>query len=230
MKISNETLTILKNFSQINTGILFKQGNKLSTVSPQRNILAQANIEEDIPQDFGIFDLNNFLSVMSLFKNGAELDFDDKHVFVKGMSGRSQIKYRFTEPSMIFDERNLNIINNNKNPAVTPNISFTLTQTDFEWIMRTSNVLGSPHISVESNGEEVMIVSFDLEDDSAHTNSMLLPNVSAEGHEFKLIFKTEHLRIVPRDYYVEIDSKGVSKFSDGVLSYWITLETGSKYN
>ena len=101
MKISPETTAILKNFAHINQGIFFKQGNVISTMSPQKNILADATISETIPQDFGIYDLNNFLSVTSLFKEGSELEFDQSHVVIKGLGDRSKIKYRITDPSMI---------------------------------------------------------------------------------------------------------------------------------
>ena len=101
MKISPDTTAILKNFAHINQGIFFKKGNVISTVSPQKNILADATISETIPQDFGIYDLNNFLSVNSLFKEGSELEFDQNHVIIKGLGGRSKIKYRITDPSMI---------------------------------------------------------------------------------------------------------------------------------
>lgn len=232
MKISNDTLTVLKNFSQINNGILFKKGDVISSVSAQRNILAEASIEEEIPKDFGIYDLNNFLSVISLFKNGAELDFDDTHVIIKGLGGRSQIRYIYNAPSLIYDDKNQDIINNSKRPTVTPDISFTLDQDDFEWIIRTSNVLGSPNIAVESDGNQVKLVCFDASVSSAPIHNMELPHVKANGNEFKLIFKSEHLRILPKTYLVEISSKGISKFSDkdGKLNYWITLETNSTYN
>ena len=91
MKLSNETLSVLKNFSGINQGIEFKKGNKLSTVSSGKTVLAQATIKDDIPQDFCVYDLNQFLSVHSMFKNGVELEFDESNVIFKG--DRSKIKY-----------------------------------------------------------------------------------------------------------------------------------------
>lgn len=226
MKISNETIAILKNFSTINSGIAFKAGNNISTVSPQKNILADAKIEENIPVDFCIFDLNNFLSVISLFKDGAELEFDSKYVSVVGMGGRSKIKYRFTSPSMI-------VVAPDKRPNIpSVDVEFKLTEEDFSWIMRTANVLGSPHIAVESDGTQVNLVTFDSNDDSAHSNSITLNNVDPAGKVFKLVFKTENLKIIPGNYTVEISSKGISKFSDDVneIYYWITLETSSTYN
>lgn len=225
MKICNESLTILKNFASINPGILFKQGNTLSTVSPQKNILAEATISETIPQEFGIFDLNNFLSVISLFKDGAELEFDSKNVIIKGMDGRSKIKYRMTNPSMI-------VIAPDKRPNLpTVDVSFKLTEEDFNWILRSANVLNSPNVAIESDGNEVKLISFDVSDDSAHSNSVVLNDIKSDN-SFRLIFKTENLKMIPGNYNVEICSKGISKFVDTNknISYWITLETSSVYN
>lgn len=225
MKLSSETLNVLKNFSNINPGIFFKQGNSISTVSPQKNILAEAKIAETIPQDFGIYDLNNFLSVVSLFKDGAELEFDSKHIIIKGYGGRSKIKYRFTDPSMI-------VVAPDKRPALpTVDVKFNLSEEDFNWLIRTANVLGSPNIAIESNGEEVSIITFDVNDDSAHTNSISM-NTDVTDARYKLIFKTENIKILPGSYEVEICSKGLAKFTESKLGlvYYITLETSSTYN
>jgi len=225
MKLSNETLTVLKNFSTINSGILFKAGNVISTVSPQKNILADAQVAENIPQTFGIYDLNNFLSVISLFKEGAELEFDSKHVYIKGLGGRSKIKYRFTDPSMI-------VAAPDKRPNLpSVDVEFNLTEEDFNWILRSANVLGSPNIAVESDGVEVNISTFDSNDDSAHTNSVSLSSVTATGNPYKLVFKTENLKMLPGNYKVEISSKGIAKFigETNNLVYFVTLETSSTY-
>jgi len=227
MKLSVETLTLLKNFSTINSGILFKQGDTLSTVSPQKNILADAKISETIPQDFGIYDLNNFLSVISLYKDSAELEFDTKHVIIKGgMDGRSRIKYRFTDPSMI-------VTAPDKRPNLpSVDVTFSLTEDDFNWILRTANVLGSPNISIVSDGQSVDLQAFDVNDDSSHKNYLTLSNVPSNGNSYRLVFKTENLKLIPGNYEVEISSKGIAKFYDSnrELTYFITLETSSSFN
>ena len=102
MKLSTDTINVLKNFASINQGILFKKGKVIKTISSQKTILAEATIGEDIPVDFGVYDLNNFLSVVSLHKDEPSFDFDDKHVMIQGNGGRSKIKYRFFLFSKIF--------------------------------------------------------------------------------------------------------------------------------
>ena len=94
MKFSQETMNVLKNFSQINQGIFFKKGDVVSTISPQKNILAEATIKESFPRDFGIYDLPNFLSVLSLSKEDPEVDFQDKQLTLIGNNGRATITYR----------------------------------------------------------------------------------------------------------------------------------------
>jgi len=225
MKLSNETLSVLKNFASINSGIFFKSGSVISTVSPQKNILVDAEITESIPTDFGIYDLNEFLSVISLFRDGAELEFGTKNVVIKGSDGRSKIKYRFTDPSMI-------VVAPEKRPNI-PNfeVNFELTSSDFEWVLKTANVLGSPNVGVVSDGSSVSLNTFDVNNDAAHENSVALSGVSSDTN-YKLIFKTENLKILPGDYRVEISSKGIAKFtgkSNG-LCYFVTLETSSQYN
>lgn len=224
MKISNETLLILKNFSTINSGIFVKQGNVLSTVSPQKNILADAVVAETFPQDFGIFDLNNFLSIISFYKDDAELEFDSKHVIIKGLKGRSRFKYRFTDPSML-------IVSPDKRPNLpSVDVKFSLSEDDFNSILKASSLLGAPHVAIESDGNQVSLLAFDANNDGSNINNLDL-DIVGDGNKYKLVFKTENLKMIPGSYTVEICSKGISKFVDSSknLTYFATLETCSKY-
>ncbi len=224
MKLSNETLSVLKNFGAINQGILFKKGKTLKTVSSHKNILAEVNIKEDIPADFGVYDLNEFLSVVSLHKDEPSFEFDSKHVLISGNKGRSKIKYRFCEPTMIVTppEKQLTM--------PTPEISFELSAEDFEWIMRAANVLSSPQIAVESDGKSIQIITLDLQNDSAHTDALEIGD--GNGDKYRMVFKTENLsKLMSGAYTVSISSKGISHFKhkSADLQYWITTETGSKF-
>lgn len=225
MKLSTDTLGVLKNFGNINSGIYFKKGKTLKTVSSHKNILAQATIPDDIPADFGIYDLNEFLSVVSLHKDDLSLEFDSKNLVISGRGGRSKIKYRACEPTMITTppEKELQM------PEAE--IKFDLSAEDFRWILDAANVLGSPQISVESDGEKVTINTVDTSNDSAHTESLTL-DVAGNGSTYKMIFKTENLtKILAGSYEVKISSKGISHFknSKSQIEYWITTEVGSSY-
>lgn len=224
MQLSNDTINVLKNFGAINQGILFKKGKVLKTMSSGKNILAEVTIKEDIPTEFGIYDLNKFLSVVSLHKDNPTFEFGDKEVKIVGNKGRSKMKYRFCEPTMIVTppEKQLAMPN--------PEVSFSLSAEDFDWIMKAAGVLGSPQIAVESDGSKVTVTAFDSSDSSAHTDAL---EVSAgNGDKFRFIFKTEHLtKLFGGAYGVQISSKGISNFKHKTveLQYWISTETGSTF-
>lgn len=224
MQLSNDTINVLKNFGAINQGILFKKGKVLKTMSSGKNILAEVTIKEDIPTEFGIYDLNKFLSVVSLHKDNPTFEFGDKEVKIVGNKGRSKMKYRFCEPTMIVTppEKQLAMPN--------PEVSFSLSAEDFEWVMKASGVLGSPQVAVESDGTKVTILAFDSSDSSAHTDAIEVSE--SNGDKFRFIFKTEHLvKLLGGAYDVQISSKGISHFKHKTveLQYWISTETGSTF-
>ena len=215
MKLSNDTLAVLKNFASINSGLEFKAGNILSTMSPGKTILAKATLKDTFPVDFCVYDLNQFLSVHSLYKD-ADIDFDDANVVFK--SGKSKIKYRKTAKEMIITapEKELNL------PSV--DVSFKLTEEVFSSIKKSANVLQSPNIAVESDGEKIYLTCFNAKDDSAHTNSIEVGDTS--DRKFKMVFLEENLKMIPGSYDVEISSKGLASFKNTTqeIDYWIAIE------
>ena len=224
MKLSSETLSVLKNFGNINQGIFFKKGKTLKTVSSHKNILAEVTIKEDIPADFGVYDLNNFLSVVSLHKDDPSFEFDEKHVVIVGNKGRSKIKYRFCEPTMI--------VTPPEKQFVMPDaeIKFNLSAEDFDWVLRAASVLSSPHIAIDSDGKKISVVTLDLQNDSAHTDALEIAD--GTGDKFRMIFKTENIsKLMPGSYDIAISSKGVSHFKNKnvPLQYYVSTESGSKF-
>ena len=224
MQLSKDTINILKNFGAINQGIYFKQGKVLKTMSSGKNILAEVTLGEEIPTSFGIYDLNKFLSVVSLHKDAPTFEFSDKEVKIVGNKGRSKISYRFCEPTMI------NVPPEKQLTMPSPEVSFELTDEDFKWVLNAAGVLQSPQIAVESDGSKVSILAFDSSDSSAHTDSLEVAD--GNGDKFRFIFKTENLsKLFEGSYDVQISSKGISNFKHkGVdLQYWISTETGSTF-
>jgi hypothetical protein len=215
MKLSNETLTVLKNFAGINSGIEFKAGNKIATISSTKTVLAKATLKDNFPEDFCIYDLNQFLSVHSLNKD-TELDFDPSNVIFK--AGRSKIKYRKTAKNMIVaaPDKDLSL------PSV--DASFTLNETDLAQTLKTAAVLQSPNVAFESDGQKVFVTTFNAKDDAAHTNSVEI----AEGtfKKFKAVFLTENLKMIPGTYDVQISSKGLASFQNtkDEVDYFIAIE------
>lgn len=221
MKLSNETLTVLKNFASINSGIEFKQGNKLATISSGKTVLAKATVTDTFPEDFCIYDLNQFLSVHSLNKD-ADLQFDTSNVIFK--SGRNSTKYRKTAKEMIVTapEKELTL------PSTE--ISFTMTEEDFSNVLKAASVLQSPHIAVESDGAEVSLTAFDAKNDSAHTNSIQVGQ--GNGDKFRMTFLTDNLKMISGTYDVQISSKGLACFKNQKqdIQYWVATESKeSKY-
>lgn len=222
MKFSEQTLKVLKNYATINQGIVIKKGNLISTISPQKNILSEAEISDSIPQDFAVYDLNNFLSVLTLNKD-PEIEFDDKNAIIKHLNGRSKLKYRFTESTLILSppDKKLTL------PSV--DVEFTLTEEDYSWILRTAPILGSPHVAVVGDGEKVSLLTFDGANDAAHTNSIELD--TATTSTFKLIFKFDNLKMISGTYDVQVSSKGIANFKNTKekIQYWIAIESASTF-
>ena len=218
MKLSNETMTVLKNFSTINSGLFFKAGKKISTVSQSKTILAEATVAEDFPIDFGIYDLNNFLSVLSMSKDAPEIDFDEKHVLVKSLGGRGKLKYRVTDKTMIVTppDKTVNL------PSI--DVSFELTSQDYEWIMKSANVLQLPNIAILKKDGKLCITAFDASNDSAHDNSIDIGDI--EGDDFRYVFKTDNLKMIPGIYQVQISAKGIAHFKNvkDAIEYWVATE------
>ena len=216
MKLSNETLTVLKNFAGINSGIEFKKGNKIATISSTKTVLAKATLTDDFPQDFCIYDLNQFLSVHSLGKD-TELDFDANNVVFK--SGRSKTKYRMTAKSMIVaaPEKELKL------PSVDG--SFKLKEEDMAQALKNAAVLGSPNIAFESDGSKISVTNFNAKDDSAHTNTIEIGSTDNDK-VYKAVFLVENFKMIPGTYNVEISSQGLATFVNekGDLQYWIAIE------
>ena len=214
MKLSIETLNILKNFSTINSGLEFKLGSELSTMSPGKTVLARAKLRDEFPDNFCVFDLNQFLSVHSLFKD-TEIDFDEYNVIFK--SGKSKIKYRKTAKEMIITPP----ANELSLPSVS--VEFKLTEDNLASILRSANVLQSPNISVESDDGKIFLTCFSAKDDSAHTQSI---EVGETSGNFKAVFLTENWKMVPGTYDVKISSRGLAEFNHTTqeVDYWIAIE------
>ena len=222
MKLTNETLTVLKNFASINQGIQFKKGKKIKTMSQGKSVMAEANVKDEFPEDFCVYDLNEFLLVYNLFKDSPDLSFDSININFK--SGKRSTKYRMTDKGQIVipPEKQLTM--------PEPEIKFTLSAEDYDWVMRAASVLSSPQVAIESDGSKINIVTLDLANDSAHTDALEIGN--GNGNKYRMIFKTENIsKILSGGYDVFISSKGISNFKHKTqpLQYWITTEQGSKF-
>ena len=217
MKINKQTLNTLKNFSDINMSIEVKGGNTLRTVSVQKNILAEAQVETTFPQDFAIYEVNRCLGAASLFDD-PDFEFGEKSVKIG--NNKYSLYYVYCDPSMIVTppEKNLTVPD--------PEVKFKLTQDTLSQLLKAGNVLGTPEIVVEG-GSPMKVRAMDTNNDSTDTFHVNLDESS--DRTFRFVFKIENLKMVPGDYDVEISSKGIARFSQNQLQYWIATESSSTY-
>jgi len=223
MKLSKHTLSMLKNFSDINMSIEIKKGNILRTVSVQKNILAQAELEEEFPQDFAIYELNRFLGAVSLFDD-PEFTFNGKSTNIG--TAKHSVDYVYCDPSMIVTPPENNIT------FPEPEVKFVLSQDALSQVMKASNVLGTPEIAIEGGphpNDVIRLKALDVNNDSTDTFKVVLEEKS--GDKFRFVFKTENMKMIPGNYDVEISSKGISHFTlqGQKLEYWIATESTSSF-
>ena len=220
MKLSESTVNLLKNFSSINQSILFKQGNKLRSISVMKNILVEANVSEEFPKDFGIYDLNMFLNGLSLHSS-PDLDFDnDQYVVIK--EGRSRSKYFFADPSVIVAPPEKEIT------LPTEDVCFQLTSQQLEKLKKAASVYQLPDISVIGENGVIKLVARDKKNDTSNDFSIVVGETTTE---FVFNFKEENLKIVPGNYDVVVSEKLLSRFQNQNIdvTYYIALEPDSTF-
>jgi hypothetical protein len=217
MKLSKETVGLFKNFSGINSNLLLKSGNKLATISAQKNVMADATVSETFP-DFGIYDLNEFLGAMSLFED-PELEFEDKFVTIK--QGNMSIKYFAADASVLTAPQK----------SITfpqAEIEFTMTAAMLNMVHRTASVLRATDLSIIGDGETITAVVGDKK--NATGNSFSEP-VGTTDKNFRVNLKVENLKMLPGDYTVSISSKKISRFKGtGDLVYYVAVEADSTFD
>ena len=220
MKLSDATLDVLKNFSTVNQNILVKEGSKLRTMSTMKNILGEANIGEEFPKEFGIYDLNEFLGVFSLAKD-AELVFENDS-FLVVESGRTKIKYFFSDPSILTtppDSFN----------APDCDVTFPVTADILSSVLKGSAVMQLPDVVFSGvPGSVVKITTTDLKNTTSNEFTQELSEDTTQ--EFKFHYKVDNLKMIPGDYDVSVSTTAlVSNWrnSHKDISYWIALEQPS---
>jgi hypothetical protein len=220
MKLSDSTVNILKNFSSINQSLLFKEGKKLRTISVMKNILAEVEVTEEFPKDFGIYDLNQFLNGLSLHQS-PELDIEnDSYMVIR--EGKMRSKYFFADPNVIISPPEKDIV------LTSEEISFNLNTQQLDKLLKASSVYQLPDLSVVGGSGVVKLVVSDRKNDTSNDFSIIVGETESE---FSFNFKVENIKILPGSYEVSISKKLLSKFvnSDKNLTYWIALEPDSYY-
>ena len=222
MKLSETTINLLKNFKEINQSILFKAGNKLRTISVMKNILAEATISEDLPKDFGIYDLSQFINGIELHKPSIpEFDFsNDNHVVIK--EGKMRSDYFFADPNVIITPPDKAI------ELPSEDVTFDLSTQQLDKLLKAAGIYQLPDLSVVGENGVVKLLVRDKKNDTSNRFSI---TVGETESVFNFNFKVENIKILPGTYDVVVSQKLLSRFSskNHDLTYYIALEPDSTF-
>ena len=219
MKLSTETISVLKNFSTINANLMVKSGSSLSTMSAMKNIVAKADVSEEFLSDFAIYDLNEFLSALSLFGK-PDLEFGNDFVIITEEGTSKSLKYWFSDPSVVTTP-------SKEISMPSTELTFNLSSDTLNEITKAAAVIGVPDMALA--GGKLMVTDKKNSTANAYETSLDVGDVAAE---YKFWFKVENLKVMPGAYDVEVSSKKISHFTNTKLGvqYWIALEPESTYN
>ncbi len=222
MEISAETVKVLTNFAQINSNIVIKPGNKIMTISEAKNILAEAVVQEEFDSSIGIYDLQEFLSVLNLVDTPS-VKFDSSYMRIGGNAGRSIVKYFYADPEMLTTP---------SKPIDMPeaDVWFTLDQTTLSGIKKASSIFGHSQVIVEPDDNTIKLSVVDAENATANTYSVTVDG-GYNSPDFKYVLNINNLRMVNDDYEVNISKKLISQFTsvNSSITYWVALEKSSTY-
>ena len=220
MKLSDNTLSVLKNFSSINSGLVLRQGNVQKTMSPEKSILVEAELEDAIPSQFGIYDLNQFLGNVSTLEN-PDMTFTDSSVLMN--DGTITFNYYSCSPNHIVSPPDKEL------KLKQTDVSFTLTNTLLNKLLKLAAMNSLTHLSVVGKNGEIRLQTHEKANDTSNYASFKLNDY--DGDDFIASFKVENIKLVPGDYDVEIQLGAFAKFTatSGVLKdkikYFVALET-----
>jgi len=220
MKLSDNALAILKNFAGINNSILVKEGNKLRTISVAKNILAEAEIKEEFPRDFAIYDLNQFLNGLSLHQD-PDLDFQEES-YLSIKEGKRRVKYFFADPNVIISPPEKDI------QLPSKDVCFQVDSVTLEKLVKAAAVYQLPDLSAIGENGVIKLVVRDKKNDTSNEYAIV---VGETDKEFSFNFKVENIKIIPGAYDVVVSSKLLSQFTNSQhnLKYYIALEPDSTF-
>lgn len=219
MKFTKETLSILKNFAGINGNVALKQGSEITTISPQRNVVASVTVTESFPVDFYIYDLSQFLGVLSLFSD-PDVEFTSSVATIK--EGKNAIKYHAADKSVLLLPPEKAI----KFPGA--DVEFELSAEQLTAIQKTSSVLSAPDLSIVGDGKTVSLKVLDLKNNSTNNYEV---EIGETDQEFVANITIGNLKMINQSYKVELSSKKISKWTalEGDMTVYVALDSSSTF-
>lgn len=222
MELTENTLEVLKNYASINSNIVVSEGNVLKTVSEAKNVLSTSELDVTFPKKFGIYDLNEFLSTISLL-DSPSLKFEDHYIMISDQTGRSRIRYHYSDIDMLTSPAKDIIMPETE-------VKFTLDRETLMKIKRASSILGHTEVSVTTDNDLMVLNVIDNNDKTSNAFSIDVDG-TFEKSGFNFVFNISNLKMVDGDYDVGISSKLISHFvnKNSKIEYWVALEKTSTY-
>ena len=218
MFLSSETVLILKNLASINQSILIKPGKQLRSMSNYKNILVEADIQEEFEREVAIYDLNQFLNCLSLIP-GAEILLEDSIIIT---DGTNSIEYRYSDPSVISAPPDKQI------ELPSQDVCVVLTEEHLETVKKVSAVLQIPDVTLVGDGERIHLTVSDKKNSGSNQYKI---DVGETSHVFKFNLKVENLKMINGDYDVVISKKNLAQFSNHArpIVYYIAVDPDSTF-
>lgn len=217
MKFSEQTLTVLKSFSSINKSILMTPGKMLKTITPEKTLIAQAEIPDEIPSDACVYDLSRFLSILSLHDD-PDVEFFDKYFVIN--EGKRRTKYAFADVSMIHTPPDKEI------SIPSSDVQVNVTWNDLQSVVKAAGVLQFTEIAFIGQDGKVYLKAVDTSSSNADDYGI---EIGETADEFKIVIKTDNLKLLPQDYQVTLCAKGISEFKGDSATYFVAIDSKSTY-
>jgi len=225
MHLSDSTIAALKNFATINQSLLFRKGTAQKTISVAKNVFGYIEIDDKLPKDFGIYDLNEFIAAISLFDE-PEFNFGENFVTISDASGKTNatLVYNYADPSIIVSPPEKQI------QMPSPDVSFSITQKQFDRIIKSASVLGLPDVVIRREGNKLMLGVTDKGNDDSNGYAEHVGDYDGDAN-FTFYIRAENMKVLPGDYTVEVSSKLITHWvgKENNAEYFIALEKSSTY-
>ena len=221
MKISDNTIGILRNFSDINANILFKPGKTLSTMSTMKNIMAQADVEEEFESEFGVYDLPEFLRAIDSFQTPVLKFNGTANLKIQDEKSTLSARYAFADKSTLrYPSKQISM------PDKT--VTFSLKNSDYESVKKLYTNLSLPDIAFKGENGKIKLVALDKKNSNSNESSVV---VGETDLEFTAYIKAENMKIIPGEYDVALSKAKIAHFINKKVpvQYWIALEADSTF-